>query len=71
MQAESSRYLCQIEGPRHALAEHFSLAWKRRRLSATGKAVAWGDYLGRDKGKRGLAEPSLGGLAGPSFLPIA
>src|SRR5262244_886816 len=53
-----------IEGPRYALVEHFSLAWKRRSLSVTGKPMG-PLYLGRDKGKGGLYLPSPGWLAGP------
>jgi hypothetical protein len=63
--------ITRIEGPRSALAEQFSLAWKRRRLNATGKAEPWGGYLSPDRGKGGLYLPSPGGRAGPSFLSIA
>jgi hypothetical protein len=49
------------------LVEHFSLAWKCHRLSATGKPMG-PLYLGRDKGKGGLYLPSPGWLAGPSPL---
>jgi hypothetical protein len=60
--------MTRIEGPRSALPEHFSLAWKRRRLSANGKAGQWGGYLGRDRGKGGLYLPSPGGPAQLSIV---
>ena len=68
MQAEPSRYLCQIEGPRHALAEHFSLAWKRQaERHRQGRGMERLSGSGQEQERAG---PALAERAGRAVLPF-